>query len=69
MKEPAPPSDAKAAHPAPLLFTPLKLRGITVRNRVVVSPMCQYSSEEGGPTDWHLVHLGKFALGGAAIVF
>jgi 2,4-dienoyl-CoA reductase-like NADH-dependent reductase (Old Yellow Enzyme family) len=56
-------------HPVPRLFTPLALRGLTVRNRVVVSPMCQYSSHEGGPTDWHLVHLGKFALGGAAIVF
>ena len=53
----------------PLLFTPLVLAGLTARNRVVVSPMCQYSSEQGGPTDWHLVHLGKFALGGAGIVF
>jgi 2,4-dienoyl-CoA reductase-like NADH-dependent reductase (Old Yellow Enzyme family) len=53
----------------PLLFTPIKLAGLTARNRIVVSPMCQYSSEEGGPSDWHLVHLGKFALGGAAIVF
>lgn len=53
----------------PLLFTPVKLAGLTARNRIVVSPMCQYSSEEGGPTDWHLVHLGKFALGGAAIIF
>ena len=53
----------------PLLFAPLQLRGLTARNRVVVSPMCQYSSKDGGPTDWHLVHLGKFALGGAAIVF
>ena len=53
----------------PLLFTPIKLAGLTARNRIVVSPMCQYSSEDGGPSDWHLVHLGKFALGGAAIVF
>ena len=53
----------------PLLFTPIKLAGLTARNRIVVSPMCQYSSDEGGPNDWHLVHLGKFALGGAAIVF
>ena len=53
----------------PLLFTPIELRGVTARNRVVVSPMCQYSSEEGGPTDYHLVHLGKFAMGGAGIVF
>ncbi len=53
----------------PLLFTSLQLASLTLRNRVVVSPMCQYSSEQGGPTDWHLVHLGKFALGGAGIVF
>ena len=54
---------------APLLFTPLEMRGVTARNRVVVSPMCQYASEDGGPTDFHLVHLGKFAMGGAGIVF
>jgi 2,4-dienoyl-CoA reductase-like NADH-dependent reductase (Old Yellow Enzyme family) len=53
----------------PLLFTPIKLAGLTARNRIVVSPMCQYASDEGGPNDWHLVHLGKFALGGAAVVF
>ncbi len=53
----------------PLLFTPIELRSVTARNRVVVSPMCQYSSAEGGPTDFHLVHLGKFAMGGAGIVF
>jgi 2,4-dienoyl-CoA reductase-like NADH-dependent reductase (Old Yellow Enzyme family) len=58
-----------ASGAAPLLFTPIRLAGLTARNRVVVSPMCQYSSEQGGPTDWHLVHLGKFALGGAGIVF
>jgi 2,4-dienoyl-CoA reductase-like NADH-dependent reductase (Old Yellow Enzyme family) len=53
----------------PLLFTPYTVRGLTLRNRVVVSPMCQYRSDEGGSTDWHLVHLGKFALGGAGLVF
>lgn len=53
----------------PLLFRPLKLRSVEARNRIVVSPMCQYLSQDGGPTDWHLVHLGKFALGGAGIVF
>ena len=53
----------------PLLFTPLPMAGLVARNRVVVSPMCQYSSAQGGPNDWHLVHLGKFALGGAGIVF
>jgi len=58
-----------AAKPPPLLFTPLEMRGVTSRNRVVVSPMCQYQSDDGGPTDFHLVHLGKFAMGGAGIVF
>ncbi|MBZ8135409.1 NADH:flavin oxidoreductase/NADH oxidase [Afifella sp. IM 167] len=53
----------------PLLFQPLTIRGVTMRNRIVVSPMCQYASVEGGPSDWHLVHLGKFAMGGAGIVF
>ena len=58
-----------SASPLPLLFTPIALGGLTARNRVVVSPMCQYSSENGGPTDYHLVHLGQFAMGGAGIVF
>jgi len=56
-------------HGLPLLFTPLTLGDITLRNRVVVSPMCQYASEGGGPTDYHLVHLGQFAMGGAGLVF
>jgi 2,4-dienoyl-CoA reductase-like NADH-dependent reductase (Old Yellow Enzyme family) len=51
------------------LFAPLSLRGVSLRNRVGVSPMCQYSSDEGHATDWHLVHLGQFAVGGAALVF
>jgi 2,4-dienoyl-CoA reductase-like NADH-dependent reductase (Old Yellow Enzyme family) len=51
------------------LFDPLTLRGITVRNRIAVSPMCQYSSEDGFASDWHLVHLGSRAVGGAGIVF
>ena len=53
----------------PLLFQPLRLRGIETRNRVVISPMCQYSAHEGHMDDWHLVHLGRFAIGGAGIVF
>jgi len=57
------------ANARPLLFTPIKLGAIELRNRIVVSPMCQYSSADGGPSDWHLVHLGKFAMGGAAVVF
>ncbi|HVV42823.1 MAG TPA: NADH:flavin oxidoreductase/NADH oxidase [Nitrobacter sp.] len=50
------------------LFQPLSLRGITFRNRVVISPMCQYSAIDGLANDWHLVHLGKFAQGGAGSV-
>lgn len=50
------------------LFAPLALRGLTLRNRIAVSPMCQYSSEDGFAGDWHLVHLGQFAAGGAALV-
>ena len=54
---------------APLLFTPITLRGVTARNRIVVSPMCQYVSVDGGPTDWQFVHFGRYAMGGAGIVF
>lgn len=52
----------------PILFQPFKLRDITLKNRIVVSPMCQYSSEDGFATDWHVVHLGSRAVGGAALV-
>jgi len=50
------------------LFTPLQMRSITFRNRVAVSPMCMYSSAEGMPGNWHLVHLGSRAMGGAGMV-
>ena len=50
------------------LFEPLRLRGVTFRNRIFVSPMCMYSAEDGVPNDWHLVHLGSRAVGGAALV-
>lgn len=50
------------------LFTALPLRGVQLRNRIGVSPMCQYSSQDGFAHDWHLVHLGAFATGGAALV-
>jgi len=53
----------------PMLFTPITLRGVTLKNRIVISPMCQYSAKDGFVTDWHFVHLGKFAQGGAAAVF
>ena len=52
----------------PLLFEPLTLRGVTLRNRIAVSPMCQYSATDGLPDSWHLVHLGARAVGGAALV-
>jgi len=52
----------------PLLFTPLKLRDVEFRNRVFVSPMCQYSAQDGLPGDWHFVHLGSRAVGGAGLV-
>ena len=53
----------------PLLFTPLKLRSVTAPNRCVVSPMVQYRATDGQVNDYHLVHLGKFALGKFGIVF
>lgn len=53
--------------PTPLLG-PLTIRGVTFRNRIVMSPMCQYSAEEGLCNDWHLVHLGSRAVGGAALI-
>lgn len=52
-----------------LLFSPLTIRNITLKNRIVVSPMCQYSSIDGFANDWHLVHLGTRAVGGAGLVF
>ncbi len=52
----------------PLLFTPLSIRGATVKNRVVVAPMHQYSGIDGYPTDWHLMNAGRFAVGGAGLV-
>lgn len=51
------------------LFDPLELRELQLKNRVVVSPMCQYSAQDGVANDWHFVHLGRFALGGAGLIF
>ena len=51
-----------------LLFSPLKLRGLTIPNRIFVSPMCQYSSPDGKPNNWHFVHYGSRAVGGAGLV-
>jgi 2,4-dienoyl-CoA reductase-like NADH-dependent reductase (Old Yellow Enzyme family) len=52
-----------------VLFDSLQIREVALRNRILVSPMCQYSSTDGFATDWHLVHLGSRAVGGAALVF
>ncbi len=54
---------------APLLFTPIPLRGVTLKNRIVVAPMHQYSAVRGVATDWHLMNVGRFAAGGAGLVF
>ena len=51
------------------LFSPLRIREIELRNRIVVSPMCEYSAKDGHPQTWHLVHLGSRAIGGAGLVF
>src|SRR5947209_18529819 len=50
------------------LFSPLTLAGLHLPNRIAVSPMCQYSSDDGFATDWHLVHLGSRAVGGAGLI-
>jgi anthraniloyl-CoA monooxygenase len=62
-------ADNPEKEPVPPMFTPYTLRGLELKNRVVVSPMCQYSADEGMPNEWHLVHLGSRAMGGAALVF
>ncbi len=54
--------------PPPPMFTPFRLRDLVLPNRIVVSPMCQYSAEDGMPDDWHLVHLGSRAMGGAGLI-
>src|ERR1700759_5360811 len=50
------------------LFSPFLLRGMTLRNRVVVSPMCQYSATDGRASPWHMIHLGSLALSGAGML-
>ncbi len=57
------------ARNTPLLFTPIKLRSVVARNRIVCSPMCQYVSDDGAPGEWQLVNFGRFAMGGCGIVF
>jgi len=60
---------ASREQPLPPMFQPLKLRDMEIPNRVVVSPMCMYSAKDGVPNDWHLVHLGGRAIGGAGLVY
>src|SRR3546814_9958577 len=55
--------------PVPPMFQPFRLRGMPLANRLVLSPMCQYSAVDGCPTDWHMVHLGARALGGAGLIY
>jgi anthraniloyl-CoA monooxygenase len=66
---PVAPTRAQAAPPPPPMFTPFRLRDLVLANRVAVSPMCQYSAVDGMPNDWHLVHLGTRAMGGAGLLF
>ncbi|CAN0289383.1 unnamed protein product, partial [Phaeothamnion confervicola] len=62
--------DVNTDKPGAPMFQPLKLRGLTIGNRVVVSPMCQYSAKDDGlPNDWHMVHYGARAIGGAGLMF
>ena len=62
-------SSANNLDTRPLLFTPIKIRGLVMRNRIIASPMCQYLSVDGAPNDWQLMHLGRLAIGGCGIVF
>jgi len=59
---------SQVASKLPSLFTPFRLRDVVFKNRLVVSPMCQYSAEDGFVNEWHLVHLGSRAVGGYAMV-
>jgi anthraniloyl-CoA monooxygenase len=61
--------DVDTKTPVPPMFQPFRLRDMVLPNRVVVSPMCQYSAKDGLPNDWHLVHLGSRAIGGAGLVY
>ena len=54
--------------PGPLLFEPIRIRDVTLKNRVVVAPMHQYSAVKGFATDWHLMNAGRYAAGGAGLV-
>ena len=55
--------------PETMLFDPIKLRGVEIPNRITVAPMCQYTAKDGIAGNWHLVHLGQFAISGPGLVF
>jgi 2,4-dienoyl-CoA reductase-like NADH-dependent reductase (Old Yellow Enzyme family) len=63
------PSVPRGGEVPPPMFTPFRLRDLVLPNRIIVSPMCQYSSEDGFANDWHFVHLGTRAVGGAGLIF
>jgi 2,4-dienoyl-CoA reductase-like NADH-dependent reductase (Old Yellow Enzyme family) len=69
MKEPDAERKVLQRDATPHIFRPITFRSVTARNRIMVSPMCQYSAVDGVPDDWHLQHLGCRAVGGAGIVF
>ena len=50
------------------LFTPITLGGVELRNRIIVAPMCQYSAVDGNANDWHLMHIGQFAVSGVGLI-
>src|SRR5262249_60598355 len=60
--------DVNTSKPLAPMFQPFRLRSLALENRVVVSPMCQYSAQDGMPSDWHLVHYGSRAIGGAGLM-
>ncbi|KAJ3039670.1 hypothetical protein HDV00_012014 [Rhizophlyctis rosea] len=62
------PTTANKDKDTPLLFTPFKLRDVSFKNRIVVSPMCQYSAHDGYPNNWHVAHLGQYAIWGAGLI-
>eukprot|EP01132_Coremiostelium_polycephalum_P003912 gene3912-4885_t len=67
-KSPGSTTDKNDKDSIPKLFTPFTIKDMTLKNRIAVSPMCQYSSKDGFMNDWHLVHLGTFAKGGASLI-
>ena len=68
-KQPVADTKVMQRDPVPHIFRPISFRSVTARNRIMVSPMCQYSATDGVPNDWHFQHLACRAVGGAGLVF